>query len=134
MALEDIVIGGDPEHWNEEFRTQCRPGYAGTFNSDDVCSLQKEQAVRGRQVINLVHTIYGYTWRDASGLSRWAIRWSGRTLEDAFRWAKEWAAKDPEKRAAIVSRGEIASILKSPLTSSRHKATPEDVAMLEDLL
>ena len=102
-----IVIAGNPQKWDDETRARCRPGrYDGTFNSDDLCALQRDQAQRGRLGARLMSSMYGWSvrsdWSPHAPLSPTRM-----TKEEAVKWGTEWANVDPDKREFFASKSDL---------------------------
>jgi hypothetical protein len=105
-----ILLAGNPHAWDEEIRQRCRSGsVAGTFQSQDLCSLQVEQAGRGRLSAHLVLSIYGWSVRYASGLQDFGILRRADSFDpaSALYWGCQWVSVDPDSRELYVSRSEI---------------------------
>jgi hypothetical protein len=106
-----IFVAG-VEVWNAEAQAQIdtvpRSRIAGQdcFDSEALCRFQLSQANKGIIAAILVKSIYGWTVRYDSGLQDFAIIAGTRSgqldgsLEDAERYAREWCARDPERRYA----------------------------------
>jgi hypothetical protein len=105
-----LLLAGDPEHWDNETLTKCRPGsITGTHNSTDLCALQVDQSSRGRRSAQLSLSLYGWTVRHASGLQGRAILFSSKDHDPtkAYEWGCEWANADPHNREFYVSRRDV---------------------------
>lgn len=106
-----VVAGQDAEAARETSKTaNVKPGrYDGTFDSETLvawqCSKDRWEAVE------ICPSIHGWSVRDASGLTNFALRASKRsgnvdgTLEDAIRWANDWVAQNPTLRYAYMRSG-----------------------------
>lgn len=76
----------------------------GRLNSGQLCDLQRDLNRAGFLEASIVKSIYGYSVRYASGLQNFDIIASARrgqldgTFEDAVRYARAWAAEDPDRR------------------------------------
>ena len=101
-----VLIAGNPEKWDNETLDACGsdrkknadPRNAGRDRDRDLCSMQRSQMARGRQGASLCRTIHGWTVRDDSGLTGWAILYRDKSFIDAMTWGIQWAMKDPDKR------------------------------------
>jgi len=111
------VLAGNPAKWDAETLTRVRPGqYAGTYNSEDLCSVQVDQWSRGRRSAVLTSSMYGWSVRIDSGLGDRQILAGSRrgekldgTKEDAIRWGKAWAEEDPENREFYARNSDLGS-------------------------
>lgn len=78
----------------------------GFRDSEELCELQRKQARRGIIGVEIVESNYGCSVRYDSGLQNFGLVASSRageldgTLADAERFAREWVARDPERRYA----------------------------------
>lgn len=76
------------------------------YNSEQLCELQRSWSRRGILGAEIVVSNYGCSVRYDSGLQNFGLIASSRakevdgTLEDAERYAREWVARDPERRYA----------------------------------
>lgn len=129
-----VTIAGNVEALDNEIVERVRDSYSNTYNSSDLCAVQREQRDRGRMSLELYMTIRGYTWRDGSGLANFAIRWRGQSLAKALEYAKTWTAVDELKREAYCSRYHLENISKRDNGNSSFVPSEEDAAIAEDLL
>lgn len=76
------------------------------YDSELLCLLQAEQSRRGIEGAEIVVSTHGCSVRSDSGLQNFALLAGSRcgmldgTLGDAERWAREWVARDPQRRYA----------------------------------
>lgn len=109
MQAPFVVIAGQTAEQAREASklANVKPGkYEGTFDSE---SLVAWQTSKDRwEAVEVVSSVNGWSVRDTSGLTNFALRASKRTgtvdgsLDDAKRWAAEWAAKDTTRRYAYM--------------------------------
>ena len=102
-----IIVSGEAlvDDMSNEQRAKVERTGAG-FNSEQLCTLQRDQAARGILGAEIVQSNYGFSVRYDSGLQNFGLLASSRareldgTLEDAERWAKRWVEADPQRRYA----------------------------------
>lgn len=74
----------------------------GAGNSEELCKRQERASREGITEAELVKSMYGWSLRYASGLNDFGLiaraRETGATWAKAVEYAKEWQAKDPERR------------------------------------
>lgn len=102
-----IVVAGQAlvDAMDAERAARCQHTGAG-YNSEQLCTLQREWSGRGYLGAQIVVSNYGCSVRYDSGLQNFGLLASSRakqvdgSLEDAIRWATEWVARDPARRYA----------------------------------
>lgn len=78
----------------------------GYFKSEELCALQAEQSRRSIIGVEIVESNYGCSIRYDSGLQNFSLLAGSRdgtldgSLSDAERFAKEWVARDSDRRYA----------------------------------
>lgn len=102
-----VIVAGEELVDAMTTETMKRCAWTGRgYNSGDLCLLQREQAARGILGAEVIISSHGHSVRYDSGLQDFALLAGSRsgmldgTLEHAERWAREWVAKDPERRYA----------------------------------
>lgn len=102
-----IIVAGEVLVDTMAVETKARCEWTGYgYASEQLCTLQREQAARGIHGAEIVVSNYGCSVRSDSGLQNFALLASSRakqvdgTLEDAERWAHAWVARDPTRRYA----------------------------------
>jgi len=130
-----ITVAGDVSELDDEIRRRCKK-VGDLFESESLCRVQEQQFARGRRGIELFHTIHGYTWRDSSGLTGFAIRCRVQTIEHAISWAKDWVGLSPEGMAeAFISRATAERIRDFKDTGRRcHLPSDRDKELVRELL
>lgn len=100
-----VIVAGEPlvDAMTAEqiARVPCS-GYG--FESEALCQLQREQATRGIEGVEIVKSIYGHSVRYDSGLQNFSLlarsQELGGALEAAERFACNWVSQDPSRRYA----------------------------------
>jgi len=97
---EFITFAGNIEAWEAEIAE-------GVAQGEDLSRMQERQNARGRSIVELVRSLYGWTVRDAMGFTGRAIRYKATSFDDAVRWCREWVAADEDSREAFVRRSNL---------------------------
>lgn len=88
---------------------------SGFYDSEDICRIQQAEARKGILGVEVCESLYGFSVRYDSGLQDWGLVASSRygqldgSVEDAFRFAREWVAKDPTRRYAWIRKNDVYS-------------------------
>lgn len=99
-----VLIAGNPKKWDDETirRTQGRDG-------EGLPVVQEDQFDRGRRSAKLTRLITGWAVTNNSGLGGDPVLFrGGKTREEAVKWGREWADKDPTNREFIASKTDMA--------------------------
>jgi hypothetical protein len=107
-----VIVAGEALINALEVEQKAKCKWTGNgYASDDLCKLQRDQASRGIEGVEIVKSIYGYSVRYDSGLQNFGLLASsqglGGTLEGATNYAKDWVAKEPSKRYAWMRKSNI---------------------------
>jgi hypothetical protein len=100
VAGRDLLIAMEAEQ-----EATCRK-VGEYYSSEDVCAMQRREARAGIIGVEIVASMYGASVRYDSGLQNFGLLAGSRsgelngTLEDAERYAREWVARDPQRRYA----------------------------------